>query len=84
MSRRLVSLGWGMKFLPLSSSSFKSGKSRGRYPWLTHNGPSGLTTQKLWIDVDHLAQWIKQTAPGWAFGLDLTPLLALSVEAAQG
>jgi hypothetical protein len=44
---------------PFASSTLHSGKSRGRYPWLTRHGPDGHRGRILWILVDDFNQFCR-------------------------
>lgn len=43
--------------LHCSPGSLYSGKSRGRYPFLTRTGPEGRQGRDLWIDVQAFNAW---------------------------
>lgn len=46
---------------PFSIATLYSGKSRGRYDFLTHVGPTGMVTRRLWIDVDKFNRYAMGT-----------------------
>lgn len=43
--------------LPFASQTLYNGHRRGRYPWLTRNGPDGRRTRDLWVDLEKLRAW---------------------------
>lgn len=82
MSRRLIPL-WRVvreDLLPFHRNSYSRGKSLGRWPWLTRQGPSG-PSNILWVDVDALVEWVNNSGSQLAFTLDLEALVAAAVVA---
>lgn len=57
MSRHLISTGELDSSFPYTPGTLYVGRSLGRYPWLTREGPNGRRGRYLWIDAGHFNAW---------------------------
>lgn len=55
---------------PFSIATLYTGRSRGRYSWLTRQGPDGHRGRFLWIDVDAFNQWCQLRGYKYQLGLN--------------
>lgn len=57
MNRQLISTGELDSSFPYTPGTLYVGRSLGRYPWLTREGPNGRRGRRLWVDAIHFNAW---------------------------
>lgn len=67
MKRQLIPMSELKGKFPFAPSTLYTGKSLGRYPWLTRHGPDGERGRYLWVDTAKFDEWAAAKGTSFRF-----------------